>query len=170
MIVMSVLNRLVSDPDSLPQDDTAQFARNWKDRGKAVSRSEFDRYCGAVRRDLEWLLNTRRIAEPVPEGMRELERSLYFYGLPDFSTLNLRSEGERNRLAATIARVVALFEPRILDPRVTVESEPSGSQDVHFHVFGRLKMKPRPEPVCYDTRLDVARGEYEVAVLGEERA
>jgi predicted component of type VI protein secretion system len=63
-----------------------------------------------------------------------------------------------------------LFEPRILDVRVTVDSRPALSRDVRFQVSGRLKMKPRPEPVFYDTTLDVTRGEYAVEVPGEGRA
>jgi type VI secretion system protein ImpF len=139
----------------------------------AVTRREFELYRASVRRDLEWLLNTRRIAEPVPDGLKEVEKSVYCYGLPDFSQLNLhpgRSEGDQARLAAIIARVIELFEPRILDVRVTVDSRPASIQSVRFQVAGRLKMKPRPEPVFYDTTLDVTRGEYEVEVPGEGRA
>ncbi len=37
----------------------------------------------ALRRDLEWLLNTRRIPEEAPEAYESLSHSLYNYGLPD---------------------------------------------------------------------------------------
>ena len=43
----------------------------------------------ALRRDLEWLLNTRRNPEPAPESMAELSQSLFNYGLPDFSALSI---------------------------------------------------------------------------------
>ncbi len=36
----------------------------------------------ALRRDLEWLLNTRQPLDPVPQGASELPRSLYNFGLP----------------------------------------------------------------------------------------
>ena len=42
----------------------------------------------ALRRDLEWLLNTRQIAGGVPEAFPGLEGSLYGYGLPDVSNLS----------------------------------------------------------------------------------
>jgi type VI secretion system protein ImpF len=118
-------------------------------------------------------LNTRRIALPVPEGLREVERSVYNYGLPDFSQLNLhpgRSEGDQNRLAELIAAVIRTFEPRILDVKVTVSRRPDAMQNVRFQVSGRLKMKPRPEPIFYDTTLDVTRGDYAVQISGEARA
>ena len=44
-----------------------------------------------VRRDLEWLLNSRQVAFAPPEGLRELNRSVYVYGLPDFTGYNLGS-------------------------------------------------------------------------------
>jgi type VI secretion system protein ImpF len=179
MIVLSVLNRLVEDKDAdaesgrpaAPERRGVSPTRVPREGG--VTRREFEIYRASVRRDLEWLLNTRRIAEPVPEGLKEVERSVYCYGLPDFSQLNLhpgRSEGDQARLAAIIARVIELFEPRILDVRVTVDSRAGSPHNVRFQVSGRLKMKPRPEPVFYQTTLDVTLGEYAVEVPGEERA
>lgn len=178
MIVLSVLNRLVEDKDAgaesglLSAPDRRGISPGRALREGGVTKREFEVYRAAVRRDLEWLLNTRRIAEPVPEGLKEVERSVYCYGLPDFSQLNLqpgRSEGDQARLAGIIARVIELFEPRILDVRVTVDSRLGSTQNVRFQVSGRLKMKPRPEPVFYQTTLDVTLGEYAVEVPGEDR-
>ncbi len=47
----------------------------------------------AVRRDLEWLLNSRRTIEPAPPELAELRRSVYHYGLPDISSLTQDSAG-----------------------------------------------------------------------------
>ena len=55
----------------------------------------------AVRRDLEWLLNTRRIADEPEEGFREVNRSLYLYGLPDFSAYSMAIE---NVLGVSVTR------------------------------------------------------------------
>jgi type VI secretion system protein ImpF len=172
MIVFSVLNRLDSDDPSNRVSGPVSPA-DARQRERAASKEELKAYRSAVRRDLEWLLNTRRIAEPLPDGMREVEESVYCYGLPDFSQLSLvsgRSEGDQDRLAAMIVKSIKLFEPRILDVRVTIAPRSGSGQELHFHVYGRLKMKPRPEQVCYDTVLDVTRGEYAVEVLGEGRA
>jgi type VI secretion system protein ImpF len=169
MIVFSVLNRLVEDFEGTGNG----LPYHPRQRENIVTKGEFERYRASVRRDLEWLLNTRKIAESVPDGLKEVERSVYCYGLPDFSQLNLhpgRSEGDQAQLAGIITRVIELFEPRILDVRVTVDRRPSSDQNVHFQVSGRLKMKPRPEPVFYDTTLDVTRGEYAVEIPGEGRA
>ena len=52
----------------------------------------------ALRRDLEWLLNTRQPLDAPPEQAQELVRSVYNYGLPDITSMSLSSMDERNRL------------------------------------------------------------------------
>src|SRR5450755_4469570 len=69
----------------------------------APSRSQSERLLKrAVRRDLEWLLNTRRNSDPPDEGAKELHRSAYMYGLPDLSTLTMATAGDRNKLMRQI--------------------------------------------------------------------
>ena len=67
------------------------------------SRSQSERLLKrAVRRDLEWLLNTRRIADVPDEGLKEVNRSGYMYGLPDLSALTMATSGDRNKLIRQI--------------------------------------------------------------------
>jgi type VI secretion system protein ImpF len=172
MIVLSVLNRLV---DGAPAGSAPGASAGGPGAGRSavVSRAEIERYRAAVRNDLEWLLNTRKIADPIPEHLKEVEKSVYCYGLPDLASLNLNPDSrqaDQDRLAAIIARVIELFEPRILNVHVRVDPRPHALHDVHFQVSGRLQMRPRPEPVVYDAALDVTRGEYKLEVLGEGRA
>jgi type VI secretion system protein ImpF len=172
MIVFSVLNRLVTDAP-VGRGLAMPAGGPGAGRSTVVTKGEFERYRAAVRNDLEWLLNTRRIADPIPEHLKEVEKSVYCYGLPDFASLNLNPNSrqtDQDRLAAVIARVIELFEPRILNVQVTVDNRPHSPHDLHFQVIGRLRMKPRPERVCYDTTLDTTRGEYNVEALGEGRA
>jgi type VI secretion system protein ImpF len=134
-------------------------------------KEEFKIYLSNVRRDLEWLLNTRRIADPIPDHLRDVARSVYNYGLPDFSQENVasqRHEQSRDRLTTAIARTIELFEPRILDVRVVALSKQGSDPRIRFQVTGRLKVEPRPEPICYDTVFDSATGAFEV--LGMARA
>ena len=52
----------------------------------------------AVRRDLEWLLNSRRIFDPPEDELKEVNRSAYMYGLPDLSLLTMATSGDRSKL------------------------------------------------------------------------
>jgi type VI secretion system protein ImpF len=66
-----------------------------------------------VRRDLEWLLNTRRIAVPPDESLKEVNRSVYVYGLPDFTALALNLPRTRPSWCAFLHSTLKLFEPRL---------------------------------------------------------
>lgn len=119
----------------------------------------------SVRRDLEWLLNTRRNPEEVPESLREVFRSVYNYGLPDFSHLSLNAPRDRNRLLRTLESAIAIFEPRLADAKVNlVDAGSIGAVNrvIRFQIDALLKMDPAPEHVSFDTVLEVASGEYEV--------
>ena len=141
----SVLDRLIdNDPDarSEPPLSWAQSVRELK---------------RALRRDLEWLLNTRRIVEPPPEGFTELRHSAYRYGLPDITSLAAESVAARDWLRRQVEGTVALFEPRLSGVRVTVETtDEEGRRELRFVIDGLLRMEPNPEQVVFDTVLEVA--------------
>src|ERR1700678_1148679 len=98
-ITISVLDRLIDlEPENRMENP--------------LSRSQSVRLLkSAVRRDLEWLLNSRRICEPPEEGLKELNRSIYTYGLPDLSTLTMAATGDRNKLVRQILATINMFEP-----------------------------------------------------------
>ena len=72
----------------------------------------------AVRRDLEWLLNTRRNPDEAPEAYEHLSHSLYNYGLPDVSAMSVDSPRDRNRLLRMVELTIQMFEPRLASVRV----------------------------------------------------
>ncbi len=129
-----------------------------------VSRSQSVRQLkAALRRDLEWLLNTRRIPEEVPESYQELHRSLYNYGLPDVTSMSLNSPRDRQRLLRLVEQTITIFEPRLTAVRVrALESKDSGPRMLRFQIDALLKMDPAPEQVLFDTLLQLNSGEYQV--------
>jgi len=123
----------------------------------------------SLRRDLEWLLNTRRIVVPPPESLVELNRSLYNFGLPDFSTYSLNSPKDRNKLVRALETAIAVFEPRLVDVKVTpVDITSTTTRLMRFQIEGLLLMDPAPEQVSFDTVLQLTSGEYQVK--GEKNA
>jgi type VI secretion system protein ImpF len=125
-----------------------------------LSRSQSVRLLkNAVRRDLEWLLNTRRICDPPDEGLKELNRSAYTYGLPDLSSLTMAASGDRNKLVRQILASINLFEPRLANVRlVVVETPDSAKKDVRLRVEAMLRMDPVPEPISFDTVIELKSG------------
>ncbi len=117
----------------------------------------------SLRRDLEWLLNTRRTPEAVGAEYQELEHSLYNYGLPDVTSLSWDSSRDRNRLARMIEQVLRTFEPRLTGIQVVaVEAAPGAQHVMRFQIEGMLEMDPSPEHISFDTLLQLSSGEYQV--------
>lgn len=152
VVTQTVIDRLVDhEPDN--QQDAP------------VSHSQSVRALKAsVRRDLEWLLNTRRIAEEASHQYPECSRSLYNYGLPDFTTYSLSNIHDRARLLRHIEETVRLFEPRL--DAVRVVPIEAGNENLtrllRFQIEALLKMDPAPEQVSFDTVLQLSSGEYQV--------
>jgi type VI secretion system protein ImpF len=117
----------------------------------------------ALRRDLEWLLNTRRTPDPAGDEYRETSKSLFNYGLPDITSLNWESSRDRARLARHIEDVVHTFEPRIGRLKVVPLEADAGSRHIlRFQIEGLLEMDPAPEHVSFDTVLQLTSGEYQI--------
>ena len=116
----------------------------------------------ALRRDLEWLLNTRRTIDASPASLKELERSLYNYGLPDVSSLYLRSTKDQALLLESIKAAIDIFEPRLMNIKVTLEPATDDTRVIRFAIEGLLRMDPAPEHVYFDTVLEPMSGQYQV--------
>ncbi len=116
----------------------------------------------SVRRDLEWLLNTRHTADKVPEGLEELNKSLAIYGLPDFTGLSSKSIDDRKTLIRDIETALRIFEPRFMNLKVILEEINSVERGVKFRIQATLRVEPTPEPVVFDTILQVGSGAFEV--------
>lgn len=149
-VTLSVLDRLIDlDPkrsEELPLS-----------RSQSLSKLK-----ASVCRDLEWLFNTRQPLE-APTLNKSLKNSLYCYGLPDISSMSVASMRDRKKLTLAMEEAVKLFEPRILNPRITMAVTEEGKvQRLKFIIEGLLRVDPGPEPVSFDAVLDVASGEYKV--------
>ncbi len=156
IVTLSVLDRLI-DLDPKTSSEAPQ------------SRSQAMRELKAsLKRDLEWLLNTRQYAEPLAEGAKELRQSLVDYGLPDICSMHLLSAGDHRRLLRLMETALATYEPRLDNIKVTLEPVAQNSRMLKFVIDAYLRVDPAPEHVSFDTILELTSGEYQVK--GEARA
>jgi type VI secretion system protein ImpF len=114
----------------------------------------------SVIRDMENLLNTRREIFPVPEEFREVNNSLFVYGLPDFSSQNPRSPQVKQMLRRDIEQTIARFERRLKNIKVQLETSDKMEQKIRFRITGILHVEPLSEPVTFDTYFDINKGNY----------
>jgi len=116
----------------------------------------------ALKRDLEWLLNTRRTIDPSPDSARETVRSVYHYGFADISSKSVLSSRDQGDLVREMEAAIAVFEPRLKRAKVRLEQTEGSYRMLKFVIEGLLCMDPAPEPVRFDTILELGKGEYEV--------
>ena len=150
-VTQSVLERLIDrDPKSASEG--------------APTRAQSVRMLRAsVRRDLEWLLNTRRTPAAADEGFPEVAKSVYNYGLPDLNALNWESSRDRTRLARAVQEALNVFEPRLRGIQVIPLEPVAGAPHImRFQIEGLLEMDPAPELIVFDTTLQLSSGEYQV--------
>lgn len=151
-ITVSVLDRLI---DNEPENRLEN----------PLSRTQSVRLLKAgVRRDLEWLLNSRRIADPPDDKLAELNRSVYIYGLQDLSALTMAAMQDRTRLTRQITQTINLFEPRLTGVRVSMVETPDASKkDVRLRIEALLRMDPVPEPISFDTVIELKSGNCHIS-------
>src|ERR1700693_5046638 len=107
VVTLSVLDRLT---DTDPKSPSVEGP---------LTRAESVRLLrSGVRRDLEWLLNSRRNPEDPGAAMPETESSVFNYGLPDFSTYAIASPKDQTKLVRALQTTVRIFEPRMANARL----------------------------------------------------
>jgi type VI secretion system protein ImpF len=142
-LLPSVLDRLL---DNAPGTSSEAVG----DRGWSVAQAK-----AAVKRDLEWLLNSRRVVATLPPGPGHLGRSALTYGLPDLAAFGLANPADQARLRRAIEETVERFEPRLTRVAVVLETGRDLERSVRFRIDAMLRVEPEPEPVSFDSVLQL---------------
>ncbi len=149
-ITPSVLDRLIDyDPRNTTEAPKARFG------GLAELKQ-------SVRRDLEWLLNSRMPLGHIDEKLEEVPQSLATFGLPDFTGKGAKNADEQEGMIKAIERAITNFEPRFRDVVVTLEPVSNVDKQLVFRIAANLDLDPTPEPIVFDTTLEFGSGEITV--------
>lgn len=148
----SILDRLTDEDPRGLADQRVSYAESMQN------------FKASVRRDLEWLLNSRRTPTPAPASFEELRTSLFHFGIVDVTSLG-ESSASRERLLKEVEESLAIFEPRLANVRISLVEEDGEARrrELHFVVEGTLRLDPTPEQVAFDTVLHFSTGEIDVA-------
>ena len=128
-----------------------------------ATRSQSTRfYREALKRDLEWLLNTRQPPIDDIATYPAAKSTVINYGLPDISSLGLNNASDHRALRIAIETCLRNYEPRLMDVRVSLEGSDTADRRLRFHIEGNMKLDPAPEEIAFDTVLELTSGEYKV--------
>jgi type VI secretion system protein ImpF len=145
LITQSLVDRL-TDTDQWPDTRSASIAM----------------YRDSMKRDLEWLLNTRKPVMPELENYPATAASVLNYGLPDLHSFDGSGGKEHNTLTAALEKCIRTYEPRIGQPRVFLTRTDMLSRSLRFHIEGQIIYENMEEEIKFDTVLETISGEYEV--------
>jgi type VI secretion system protein ImpF len=152
-LLPSVLDRLLDDEPELTREAPAS--------GNQLLRELRD----SVRRDLENLLNTRHRCLSWPEGLEELEHSVFDYGVPDLTGANLASKRRRLTFLRSIEAIIKRFEPRFKTVKVTpLEKEDPVDRTLRFRIDAVMYAEPVPESVVYDSLVEPVTRTFRVTL------
>ena len=149
-VTNSVLDRLLDYEPEISREAVASRSKSLRELKQSV------------RRDLEWLLNTRQVAGGVPADLKETTNSVAAYGLPDFTHLSIDSGVDQKFIKREVEEAVRRFEQRLDNVVVSVEPVRSTERILRFRIDAQLKIDPAPEPITFDTVLQLGNGEYTV--------
>lgn len=145
LITQSLVDRL-TDTDQWPETRSASIAM----------------YRDSMKRDLEWLLNTRKPVIPELENYPATAASVLNYGLPDLHSFDGSAGKEHNALTVALEKCIRIYEPRIVQPRVFLTRTDLLSRSLRFHIEGQITYENMEEEIKFDTVLEMISGEYEV--------
>ncbi len=149
-VVTSVLDRLLDYEPEINREAIASRSKSLRELKTAI------------RRDLEWLLNTRQVAGGLPSDLKEINNSVAAFGLPDFTALNIESADDQKSIKREIEDAVRRFEQRLEGVVVSIEPVRPSERILRFRIDARLKIDPAPEPITFDTILQLGSGQYQV--------
>ena len=118
-------------------------------------------YREGIKRDVEWLLNSRKPVVAELEGRPMASKSVFNYGLPELTSFS-GSHQDPGALLIAIRQTLLNFEPRIRGPQVFLVRTDVLARSVRFHVEGKLVFENGEEDISFDTVLEVTNGGYEV--------
>jgi type VI secretion system protein ImpF len=145
LITQSLLDRL-TDLDQWPETRSASITM----------------YRESLKRDVEWLLNTRQPVIPELEGYPATAASVLNIGLPDIHSFDGSAGKEQNALTVALEKCIRVFEPRISQPHVFLTRTDILSRSLRFHIEGQIIYENMNEEIKFDTTLELISGEYEV--------
>jgi type VI secretion system protein ImpF len=149
-ITPSVLDRLIDDEPEVTREPPTSRLKSLRQLKQSV------------RRDLEWLLNTRRLVDEIPDDLKHVRDSVIAFGLPDFTAASVASTADQNRVRRMVEAAIERFEPLLKDVMVTVEPGREFERSLHFRISANLQVEPDPEPVTFDTTLHPWSVEFKI--------
>lgn len=151
----SILDRLLDDTPLVTTESMSE------------THLDMSRYKQAVARDLESLLNSRRVDfDERIEALPQARHSIMTYGITDLSSLSLLDPGAQGHLRSQIKTAIERHEPRLSRVRVSLDIPKGRDRQLRFRVDAVLTVHPQKPPVVFDAMLQLNTNTYRISETG----
>jgi type VI secretion system protein ImpF len=118
----------------------------------------------SVLRDVTNLLNTRRRVGVDPASVEGLVPSLVDYGIPDLASARFATATGRQQFADQVEALLTRYEPRFRRVKVILaRTQDARDGALRFRIDALLHADPAPEPVVFDSVVDLVDGSVQVS-------
>jgi type VI secretion system protein ImpF len=116
-----------------------------------------------VARDLERLLNSRRCyADDEFVGFPQAGKSIFNFGIPDFSNRSLSSGVDRDQICSAMGQAIERHDQRLRNVMVTLKDTQSQVHRLAFDIRAILKVTGFKDAVTFGAQFDSAGMYYQV--------
>ena len=148
----SILDRLLDDAPDLSVDVPRTRQAQMRDA------------LASLRRDLEWLLNTRSCATTPPAALTQLRRSLLSFGVSDFIGANMSTAEQRHSFAGLLETAVRACEPRLQNVSVGVlDPRESSERVLRLRIEATVLLEDSSVPVLFTSSVNPTTLRFSVA-------
>jgi type VI secretion system protein ImpF len=148
---LSLLDRLIDEAPDLPFDPP----RSRQDQLRSIRES--------FRRDVEVILNTRRLCRSPPAALRAVKSALPYCGVPDLVGMSLATQHERLELLRSLEETIRLFEPRFRSVELSlIAGRDQLDRVLRIRIEAVTQLEPSSGPIVFETALDPATRTFSV--------
>ena len=148
---LSLLDRLIDEAPDLQFDPP----RSRQDQLRSIRES--------FRRDVEVILNTRRLCRSPPAALRAIKSALPYCGVPDLVGVSFATQQERLELLRSLEETIRLFEPRFRSVELSlIAGRDQLDRVLRIRIEAVTQLEPSPGPIVFETALDPATRTFSV--------
>ncbi len=109
----------------------------------------------SLARDLEVLLNTRKLADWETDGYPRCTDSMLCFGIMDLTTITVHDSRSLRGLQDHLRKTIERFEPRLGSVKVALEPGKDGTRSIRFRVDAVLRLQPGRPSITFDATLQM---------------
>lgn len=107
-----------------------------------------------IKKNLEYMLNTRKTVLQWPGHYHHINQSLLCFGLSDYKQNNINSNTAKNQLCREIQKLITLHEPNLKNIKVQIIDQTTDDFYLHIHIEATYFYQSLHQSVTLESIID----------------